>query len=300
MSGTSGADGVRAGDDGRAEDGVRAGDGVRALGGAVGDVRAVDGAAGAGAAADGARVTVVTGGGRGIGAAVAVRLARAGHRIAIGYERARDAAERTAEEVRAAGSECVVVRLDTSVEAEVDALFDTATEKLGRVTGLVNNAGITGPLGRFAETSPETIRRVLDVNVMGAMLCARRAVREMSTRYGGGGGAIVNISSAAATTGSPGEYVHYAAGKAAVDALTVGLSKELAAEGIRVNSVQPGMVLTEIHAAMGDPERPWRVRGRVPMERPGEAEEIAGAVAWLLSPEASYTTGAILRVAGGL
>ncbi|KNE80960.1 MULTISPECIES: SDR family oxidoreductase [Streptomyces] len=246
------------------------------------------------------QVTVVTGGGRGIGAAVAVRLARAGHAIGIGYEKARETAEETAAAVRAEGAACVTVRVDTSAEDQVDALFDTVAAGLGPVTGLVNNAAVTGPLGRFAETDPEVMRRVLDVNVMGALLCARRAVRDMSTRYGGAGGAIVNISSCAATTGSPGEYVHYAATKAAVDAMTNGLAKEVAAEGIRVNSVQPGMILTGMHAAMGDPERPWRNPDRVPMRRPGEPEEIAGAVAWLLSPEASYTTGAVLRVSGGL
>lgn len=246
------------------------------------------------------QVTVVTGGGRGIGAATALRLARAGHHVAIGYERDEEAARRSAAAVRAEGVRCVVVRADTGAADQVDALFDTVVEELGPVTGLVNNAGVTGPLTRFTDVSPEVVRRVVDVNVTGALLCARRAAREMSTRLGGGGGAIVNISSGAATTGSPGEYVHYAASKAAVDAMTVGLSKELAAEGIRVNSVQPGMTLTDIHATMGDPERPWRNTGRVPMGRPGEPDEIAAAVVWLMSPEASYTTGAVLRVAGGL
>ncbi|GAA3034242.1 SDR family oxidoreductase [Streptomyces olivoverticillatus] len=204
------------------------------------------------------QVTVVTGGGRGIGAAVALRLARAGHSVGIGYEQSREAAEKTAAAVRAEGVPCVAVQADTSVESEVDALFDAVREQLGPVTGLVNNAGITGLLGRFTETPVERMRRVVDVNVMGALICARRAALEMSTRHGGSGGAIVNISSCAATLGSPGEYVHYAASKAAVDAMTMGLSKELAEEGIRVNSVQPGMIVTGLHAAMGDEQRPWR------------------------------------------
>ncbi|MCE7079423.1 SDR family oxidoreductase [Streptomyces sp. ST2-7A] len=245
-------------------------------------------------------MTVVTGGGRGIGAAVAVRLASAGHDVVIGWERDGEAAEGVAERVRARGRRAATVRVDVALESEVEALFATAEEEFGAVTGLVNNAGITGPLGRFTEAPTETVRRVVEVDVLGALWCARRAARVMSRRYGGAGGAIVNISSCAATLGAPGEYVHYAAAKAAVDAMTVGLAKELAAEGVRVNSVQPGMILTDIHAAMGDPQRPWRNRERVPMGRPGEVEEVAGAVAWLLSSDASYTTGAVLRVAGGL
>ncbi|NGO68352.1 SDR family oxidoreductase [Streptomyces boncukensis] len=245
-------------------------------------------------------VTVITGGSRGIGAATALRLARAGHRVGIGYERAAEAAERTAEAVRAAGAEAVAVRLDTSDEAQVDTVFDTVRERLGPVTGLVANAGISGPLGRFTETPTEVMRRVVDVNVTGTLLCARRALREMSTAYGGQGGAVVSISSCAATLGSPGEYVHYAATKAAVDAMTVGLAKEFGPEGVRVNSVQPGSVLTDMHAAMGDPDRAWKKAEVTPARRPGEPEEIADAVAWLLSPEASFTSGAVLRVSGGL
>lgn len=246
------------------------------------------------------QVTVVTGGSRGIGAAVATRLAREGHDLVLGYVRDADAAQRTVEAVRASGRSAFAFQVDTGVEEQVERFFDQAVDAVGPPTGLVNNAGVTGPLGRFTRTAAATMRGVVEVNVLGALYCARRAAVEMSREHGGEGGAIVNISSCAATLGGPGEYVHYAASKAAVDAMTVGLSKELAAEGIRVNSVQPGMIVTDIHASMGDPERPWRKSDRVPMGRPGEPEEVAGAVAWLLSADASYTTGAVLRVAGGL
>lgn len=240
-------------------------------------------------------VTIVTGGGRGIGAAVCRRLAADGHDLAIGYLRDTRSAEQVAEDARAAGAQVVTVQLDTSLEGDVDRLFDTAAQQLGPVTGLVNNAGVTGPLAPITELRVEDLRRVVDVNLVGYVLCARRAARDLRP-----GGAIVNISSAAATLGSPGEYVHYAATKAATDALTVGLAKELGPAGIRVNTVSPGLVNTEMHAAMGDAERPARMAPTIPLRRAGEPEEIAGAVAWLLSAEAAYANGATLRIAGGL
>ncbi|GHH32792.1 SDR family NAD(P)-dependent oxidoreductase [Streptomyces candidus] len=241
-------------------------------------------------------ITLVTGGSRGIGAATCLRLAADGHDIALAYVRDEAAAEQSAAAVRATGVRCLAVRADTSVEADVDRLFDTVAAELGPLTGLVNNAGVTGRLSPLADATTEDLRRVLDVNVFGTLLCCRRAARDMTAA---GGGAIVNISSGAATLGSPGEYVHYAASKAAVDALTVGLSKELGPDGIRVNAVAPGLVDTDMHAAMGDPDRPARMAPDLPLRRAGEASEIAAAIAWLLSPEASYTSGTVLRVAGG-
>jgi glucose 1-dehydrogenase len=242
-------------------------------------------------------VTVVTGGSRGIGAAVCRRLGSDGHDVVVGYVRDAGAAEDVVGGVRAAGGRAVAVRVDTAVEADVERLFGVAEERLGPVTGLVNNAGVTGPLGRLADSDTGDLRRVVEVNLLGALLCARRAAQLMTPR---GAGVIVNVSSAAATLGSPGDYVHYAATKAALDALTVGLSKELGPDGIRVNAVAPGMIDTEMHAAMGDPDRAHRAAASIPLRRAGRAEEIAAAVAWLMSAEASYTTGAaVLRVAGG-
>ncbi|MEW1891766.1 SDR family oxidoreductase [Streptomyces sp. NBC_00523] len=242
---------------------------------------------------NGQPVTVVTGGSRGIGAAVCVRLADEGHDIALAYHSDAEAAEKVAEAVRATGRRCVTVRVDTADETDVDRLFDTAAAELGPVTGLVNNAGMSGPVGPLADADAAGMRRALEVNVLGYLLCARRAVRDMTAS---GGGAIVNVSSAAATLGSPGEYVHYAAAKGAVDTMTVGLSKETGPSGIRVNAVAPGVIRTEFHA---DPARPDKLGPATPLGRPGEPEEIAGAVAWLLSPDASYATGTVLRVSGG-
>ncbi|EFL42567.1 SDR family NAD(P)-dependent oxidoreductase [Streptomyces griseoflavus] len=241
-------------------------------------------------------VTVVTGGSRGIGAATCLRLAAEGHDVAVNYVRDSAAAEDVARGVRAAGARAVTVRADTSVEADVERLFETAERELGPVTGLVNNAAVTGPLGRFTEVATDTLRRVVDVNLVGTLLCSRRAAQLMTPR---GEGVIVNISSGAATLGSPGEYVHYAATKAAVDTLTLGLAKELGPDGIRVNAVAPGVIDTEMHAAMGAPDRARQAAAAVPLRRAGQAEEIAAAVAWLMSPDASYATGAVLRVAGG-
>lgn len=247
-------------------------------------------------------VTVITGGGRGIGAATARRLAADGHDLAIGYLRDRAAAETVTASVLSAGRRCVPIRADTAVEADVVRLFSVAAAELGPVTGLVNNAGVTSALGRLADLSYADLRRVVDVNIVGAVLCAREAVRAMAA--GGvrppGGAAIVNVSSSAATLGSPGEYVHYAASKAAVDALTIGLAKEVAADGIRVNAVAPGIIYTDLHAlSSGDATRPDRIGPTIPLGRAGEPDEVAAAIAWLLSPDASYTSGAILRVAGG-
>lgn len=245
------------------------------------------------------RVTIVTGGGRGIGAATALRLARDGHAVCVGYRSESAAAEQVAERVRAAGGACLTAAVDVSDDAAVDRLFDRTIAELGPVTGLVNNAGVTGPFGRLTDLPVADLRRVMEVNIVGCALAARRAVREMSTRDGGSGGAIVNLSSGAATIGSPGEYVHYAASKAAVDTFTLGLAKEVAAEGIRVNAVAPGLIDTEIHARSGDPDRLARMAPQVPIQRAGHPDEIAAAIAWLLSDDASYTTGTVLRVAGG-
>ena len=245
-------------------------------------------------------VTIITGGTRGIGAATATRLARNGHDLALAYRQDDGAAEEAAARVRAAGSRCITIKADVASEQDVERLFAVTAEELGMVTGLVNNAGATAHIGDLADTPVRVIRHVIDVNFLGVMLCARQASIVMATRGGGHGGAIVNVSSAAATLGSPHEYVHYAAAKAAVEAFTVGLAKELAADQIRVNAVAPGTIRTGIHAAAGDPGRPDRVAKRIPLGRAGEPDDIAPAIAWLLGPEAAYVTGAVLRVAGGL
>ncbi|MBV9740421.1 MAG: SDR family oxidoreductase [Hyphomicrobiales bacterium] len=245
------------------------------------------------------KVLLVTGGSRGIGAAICRRASKEGYAIALNYVRDEDAAERVARECRAGGTTCEMFQGDMAHENDIERVFAEMDKKLGRLTHLVNNAGITGKSSALDKAAPQNIRAVIDLNVTGAILVARAAAQRMAKRNGGDGGAIVNISSAAATLGSPGEYVWYAASKAAIDTLTLGLAKELALEGIRVNGVSPGMVDTEIHAAGGDPGRVERITPLIPMRRVGKADEVADAVLYLLSEKASYVTGANLRVSGG-
>jgi NAD(P)-dependent dehydrogenase (short-subunit alcohol dehydrogenase family) len=242
---------------------------------------------------------VVTGGSRGIGAAVCVELGLRGWDVVVDFVADEEAAERVVAAVQATGARAVAVRADVRSGDDVERLFAAADELGGPVAGLVNNAGITGGFARVDELSEQVLTEVLATNVAGAFLCAGAAVRRMSTRHGGSGGAIVNVSSRAARLGSPGEWVHYAASKGALDTLTVGLAREVAEEGVRVNAVAVGLVDTELHAAAGDPARPDRLRPTVPMRRSGSPEEVARAVAWLLSEEASYTTGTVLPVSGG-
>lgn len=242
-------------------------------------------------------LTVITGGTRGIGAAVARRLAREGHDLVLGFAGDEAAAEQTAAAVAAEGVRCVTVRADLTTGEGVERIFARA-EEIDRITGLVNNAGTTFCFAPLAETSTEIVRDTIDLNLTAAVLCARAAVRAMTTAPGVGG-VIVNISSGAATLGSPGEYVYYAAAKAGVDALTLGLSKEVADAGIRVVGVAPGLIETTLHERTGDPDRLERMAPQVPLGRAGRPEEIADAVAFLMSDQAAYITGTTLRVAGG-
>lgn len=241
---------------------------------------------------------LITGGGRGIGAACARRAARAGFDVCISYVQNPRQAEDVVSECRSLGRQAVAVRADVSREDEVEGLF-SAAGALGRLGCLINNAGVVAPMARLDTFSLARVRRLFEVNVVGAFACAREAVRRMSTRHGGVGGSIVNISSAAAYLGSPGEYIDYAASKGAIDTLTIGLSKEVAREGIRVNAVRPGLIETEIHRDSGDPGRVARLAPGVPLGRGGTADEVAALVLWLASPEASFVTGSLVNCSGG-
>ena len=242
---------------------------------------------------------IVTGGGRGIGACTARLAGARGYAVCVNYLRDREAAAAVADSIEQAGGNAIVVQADIGVEADILRLFETAEKELGRPAALVNNAARLEQQMRLEAMDPARLHRMFATNVVGTMLCAREAVRRMSLRSGGEGGAIVNVSSGAARYGSPGEYVDYAATKGAVETFTVGLAREVAEEGIRVNGVRPGFIYTEMHAAGGEPDRVDRVKALVPMQRGGQPEEVASAILWLLSDEASYVTGTFIDVAGG-
>jgi len=245
------------------------------------------------------RSLLITGGSRGIGAATALRAARAGWHVAVNYARDEAAAQAVVDQVRALGRQALAVAADVADDSQVQAMFRQVDAALPALGGLVNNAGVVDVAARVDAMDAARIQRMFAVNVFGSFYCAREAVRRLSTRHGGPGGVIVNLSSAAARMGSPGQYVDYAAAKGAIDTFTLGLARELAAEGVRVNAVRPGIIDTEIHASGGQPERARLLAAQVPMQRAGTADEVAAAIVWLLGDEASYTTGAIVDVSGG-
>jgi NAD(P)-dependent dehydrogenase (short-subunit alcohol dehydrogenase family) len=242
---------------------------------------------------------IVTGASRGIGAAIATLAGERGYAVAVNFSKGEIEAKNVVTQILAGGGRAVAIHADVSSESQIMRMFETAERDLGPIKALVNNAGVTGGFARVEEVSSAAIANVFTVNVSGTILCSREAVRRMSTRRGGTGGAIVNISSIAARTGAAGEWVHYAASKGAIDSFTIGLAREVATEGIRVNAVAPGLVDTGLHAANGEPGRLQRLMGTIPMGRPGMPREVAEGVLWLLSPAASFTTGTILEIGGG-
>ena len=245
------------------------------------------------------KVIVITGGSRGIGAATARLAAAEGYAVCVNYLKNQAAAQLIVDEIQANGGQAIAVAADVASEKDVDALFETVDRELGAVTALVNNAGILETQMRVDEMDAARLNRIFTTNVTGCFLCAKAAVRRMSHKYGGAGGAIVNVSSAASRLGSAGEYVDYAASKGALDTLTLGLAREVAAEGIRVNAVRPAFIYTDIHASGGEPNRVDRIKNSIPMQRGGHPEEVAHAILWLLSDGASYTTGTFIDLAGG-
>jgi NAD(P)-dependent dehydrogenase (short-subunit alcohol dehydrogenase family) len=245
------------------------------------------------------KIVIITGASRGIGAATAMLAAERGYAVCVNYLRNRVAADAVVDAIERAGGKAIAVAADVSLEADVIRLFETVDGTWGPITALVNNAGVLDRQMRVEDMGAARLNRIFTTNITGYFLCAREAVRRMSTKHGGAGGAIVNVSSGAARLGSPGEYVDYAASKGAIDTLTIGLAQEVAAEGIRVNAVRPAMIYTDIHASGGEPGRVDRVKESVPMKRGGEAVEVARAILWLLSDDASYSTGTFIDVTGG-
>ena len=245
------------------------------------------------------KTVLITGGSRGIGAATALMAASQGYAVAVNFASNSLAADEVVRQIRAGGGQAIAVQADVASEREVTAMFEKIDARFGRLTALVNNAGVVDYTARVDAMTLERLQRMFAINVFGSFLCARQAVLRMSTRYGGAGGSIVNVSSAASRLGSPGQYVDYAAAKGAIDSFTLGLAKEVASEGIRVNAVRPGIIETEIHASGGLPDRAREVAPMVPMQRPGTAAEVAEAIMWLLSGQSSYATGALLDIAGG-